>query len=210
VLSRAVEPGQTVAATFQAPVLFTIAEDLAQMELEVAIDEADVGQVAAGQLATFSVDAWPGRTYDGEIVRVGLGAQELDGVVSYPALISVHNDDLSLRPGMTATADIVTVTRDAALLVPNAALRFDPTATSIRRTGSNQTLMGRIMARPSSSTGPATARVSEGRHVWVLRDDVPTQVEVTPRVSDGQFTEIEPGPLAAGTPVIVELASGSR
>lgn len=209
VLSRAVEPGQTVAATFQAPVLFTIAEDLAQMELEVAIDEADVGQVAIGQLASFSVDAWPGRTYDGAIMRVELGAQQVDGVVSYPAIISVHNSDLSLRPGMTATADIVTLTHESVLLVPNAALRFDPEATA-STTGGSTNFVSRLFARPSSSAGRTALQISEGRHVWVLRDGVATQVPVTPVASNGQFTEIEPGEITAGTPLIVESLRNTR
>ncbi len=208
VLSRNVEPGQTVAATFQAPVLFTIAEDLAQMELEVAIDEADVGQVAPGQPVTFTVDAWPGRVWEGEVARVGLGAQEVDGVVSYPALIAVRNDDLRLRPGMTATAEIVTLTRDEALLVPNAALRFDPTATVVPRASSGG-LVGRIFARPSQADRP-TVRIAEGRHVWVLRDGEPVQVEVTPGASNGRVTEVEAGTITPGTPLIVESAQASR
>ena len=128
VLTRKVEPGQTVAAALQAPVLFTLAEDLAKMKLQVDVDEADVGQVRVGQTATFTVDAWPGRKYTGVITRVGYGSQTKDNVVSYPTVLAVSNDDLSLRPGMTGTADIVTVTRENVLLVPNAALRFTPRA----------------------------------------------------------------------------------
>jgi len=126
VLAREVEPGQTVAASFQAPVLFTLAEDLAKMELHVDVDEADVGRVAVGQDATFTVDAWPGRRYEAVINRVGYGAQQKEGVVSYLAVLAVRNEDLSLRPGMTGTAEIVTLRRENALLVPNAALRFTP------------------------------------------------------------------------------------
>ncbi len=112
VLSRQVDPGQTVAASFQAPVLFKLAEDLTKMELQVDVDEADVGQVKAGQKATFSVDAWPGREYSAVITRVGYGSQEAEGVISYLTILEVANDDLSLRPGMTGTAEITTLTRE--------------------------------------------------------------------------------------------------
>ena len=106
VLVRNVEPGQTVAATFQAPVLFTLAEDLTKMELHVDVDEADVGQVEAGQAATFTVDAYPERTFPARITQVRYGAQEVEGVITYETVLDVDNSDLSLRPGMTATADI--------------------------------------------------------------------------------------------------------
>jgi HlyD family secretion protein len=134
VLNRQVDPGQTVAASLQAPVLFAIAEDLAAMQLEVRVDEADVGQVREGQRATFTVDAYPGRTFPAEIVRVDVGANtgsaaasgSTGNVVAYTAILSVQNPELLLRPGMTATAEIVTTERRDVLLVPNAALRFSP------------------------------------------------------------------------------------
>ncbi len=122
------EPGQTVAASLQAPVLFTLAENLSQMELQVDVDEADVGQVREGQSATFTVDAYPARKYPARITRVRFGSQTKEGVVSYQTVLAVNNDDLSLRPGMTATAEITTAQRDNVLLVPNAALRFTPPA----------------------------------------------------------------------------------
>ena len=125
-LKRKIEPGQTVAAAFETPVLFTIAEDLAQMELHVKVDEADIGQVQEGQSATFTVDAYPTRKFPAQIRRVGFGSQTTDGVVSYKTILTVNNDDLSLRPGMTATAEITTATREGVLLVPNEALRFTP------------------------------------------------------------------------------------
>jgi HlyD family secretion protein len=109
VLARKIQVGQTVAASFQAPVLFTLAEDLAKMELQVNVDEADVGQVEVGQKAVFSVDAWPGRAYTAVITRVGYGSQVSDGVVSYLTILEVDNADLSLRPGMTGNAEITTL-----------------------------------------------------------------------------------------------------
>ena len=126
VLVRSVEPGQTVAASLQAPVLFTLAEDLAKMELHVNVDEADVGQVKAGQQATFTVDAYPDRTYPAHISQVRYGSQASAGVVTYLTVLNVDNSDLSLRPGMTATADIVVQQVSNAVLVPNAALRYAP------------------------------------------------------------------------------------
>ena len=126
VLSRAVEPGQTVAASLQAPVLFTLARDLTKMKLEVAVDEADVGKVREGNPATFTVDAYPGRTFASRVESLHNVATTAENVVTYTAELSVANGDLALRPGMTATAGIVTEEKHGALLVPNAALRFTP------------------------------------------------------------------------------------
>ena len=126
VLTRSIEPGQTVAAAFQAPVLFTLAEDLTQMELHVDVDEADVGQVKEGQEATFSVDAYPNRTFSARSPRPAIGSKTVDGVVTYETVLKVDNTDLCLRPGMTATADITVKKVQDAVLVPGAALRFTP------------------------------------------------------------------------------------
>ncbi len=140
VLKRTVDPGQTVQAAFNTPSLFIIAEDLTQMKLEVAVDEADVGQVRAGLPVSFTVDAWPARTFPAQVTRVNLGAKNLSGssssavassstVVSYIANLALSNTDLTLRPGMTATATIRTAGEKHVLLVPNAALRFTPPET---------------------------------------------------------------------------------
>ncbi|PKN23814.1 MAG: efflux RND transporter periplasmic adaptor subunit [Deltaproteobacteria bacterium HGW-Deltaproteobacteria-22] len=211
VLSRSVEPGQTVAASFQAPVLFTLAEDLRKMELQVDIDEADVGQVKAGQRVTFSVDAWPGREYPGTITRVALGSQTKDGVVSYPTVIDVKNEDLSLRPGMTGTAEIVTMAREDVLLVPNAALRFTPTPGAGLAKRSGGCLMGslmpgppRMMKKPPSPPGGNTPKV------WVLRDGRPEPVEVKTGATDGQSTEITGGTLQPGDEVITDTTAAVK
>lgn len=126
VLSRSVEPGQTVAASFQAPVLFTLARDLTQMRLVVAVDEADVGKVREGNPATFTVDAYPGRTFPSRVDSLRNVAKTDQNVVTYEAVLAVDNDDLALRPGMTATANVVTEEKRGVLMVPNAALRFTP------------------------------------------------------------------------------------
>jgi len=210
VLARKVEPGQTVAATFQAPVLFTLAEDLAQMELRVDVDEADVGRVEVAQQAEFGVDAWPARRYAAVITRVGYGAQVKDGVVSYPAVLRVDNADLSLRPGMTATAEITTLTREGVLLVPNAALRFiPPTAPGVQKQRGGS-LLDALMPRPPrpAPRPPEPAREAE-RRVWVLRDGEPVPVPVQTGASDGRMTEIVGGELRAGMEIITE-ALGTR
>ena len=207
VLTRKVDPGQTVAASFQAPVLFTIAEDLRQMDLQVDVDEADVGQVRDGQQATFTVDAYPGRRYPASVKRVDFGSQVKDNVVTYPTLLQVDNDDLSLRPGMTATAEITTLTREDALLVPNAALRFTPPANTAPEKSAG--LVSRLIPHaPRSAPRRATVKVTGAQQqVYVLRDGVPVPIAVTVGASDGRSTEITNGDLAPGTPVVVEATT---
>jgi HlyD family secretion protein len=211
VLARKVEPGQTVAASFQAPVLFTLAEDLSKMELQVDVDEADVGQVKVGQKAVFTVDAWPGREYDAVITRVGYGSQVKDGVVSYLTVLQVGNDDLSLRPGMTGTAEITTLARDKTLLVPNAALRFTPAATAGAKEKPARGVASFLMPRLPRQT-PKTKEPAKGglQHVWVLRDGQPVAIEVKTGATNGRVTEITGGALTAGMQVITETESGPR
>jgi HlyD family secretion protein len=126
VLLRQVEPGQTVAASFQTPVLFQIAEDLAQMQIDLSIDEADVGQIKEGLPVSFTVDAFPDRQFRGEVRQVRLAATASSSVISYPVVVQVQNADLSLLPGMTASAEIVVSQREGVLRIANAALRFTP------------------------------------------------------------------------------------
>jgi HlyD family secretion protein len=208
VLARKVEPGQTVAASFQAPVLFTLAEDLSKMELQVDVDEADVGQVKVGQHATFSVDAWPDRQYTAVITRVAYGSQVKDGVVSYLTVLAVNNDDLSLRPGMTGTAEITTLTRENALLVPNAALRFTPATTGTTQKKSGGSVIGMLMPRRPRTTPKAREAGQSGTsRVWVLRDGQATPVEVTTGATNGRVTEITGGALKAGMEIITETTT---
>lgn len=209
VLSRQVEPGQTVAASFQAPVLFTLAEDLSKMELQVDVDEADVGQVETGQKATFTVDAWPGRRYEAVITRVGYGSQEKDGVISYLTVLEVDNDDLSLRPGMTGTAEITTITRENALLVPNAALRYTPPAeTDAAKTTTGRGLVGFLIPRPPPQVRKVRQVTADGTpRVWTLRDGQPVAIEIRTGATNGRVTEVLGGPLEVGTQVITESVS---
>jgi HlyD family secretion protein len=214
VLARKIEPGQTVAASLQAPVLFTLAEDLSQMELQVAVDEADVGQVEEGQSATFSVDAYPTRRYPARISRVGFGSQTTDGVVSYKTILTVNNDDVSLRPGMTATAEITTATREHVLLAPNGALRFTPTADDETSPRSGGGIVGRLLPRPpvaaQAKKPAASVAKSNVQRVWILRDGEPVAVDVTVGVTDGRFTEIVGGGVEPGMQVITDVPISSK
>ncbi|ABA88072.1 efflux pump, RND family, membrane fusion protein [Syntrophotalea carbinolica DSM 2380] len=209
VLERAVDPGQAVAASLQAVTLFTLAEDLSKMELEVDVDEADVGQVKAGLGASFSVDAWPDRNFEAVITRVGFNASDDDGVISYPAVLKVANDDLSLRPGMTATAVVTTLTHENALLVSNAALRFTPSEdTSAEKSGGS--LVSSLIPHPPARThkAQASAVAEDGSQcVWVLRDGQAAPVQVKTGASNGRVTEILDGELQVGMDVITETVS---
>jgi HlyD family secretion protein len=208
VLTREVDPGQTVAASFQAPVLFTLAEDLSKMELQVDVDEAEVARVKAGQKASFSVDAWPGRLFDAVVTRVGYGSQEKDGVVSYLTVLAVDNDDLSLRPGMTGTADITTLVREHVLLVPNAALRFTPPTPKTARPRSGGSILSMLMPRRPRQVPQAHPPNRGGPRVWMLQEGQPKPVEVKTGATDGRMTEILDGSLKAGIQIITETLSG--
>lgn len=219
VLARQVDPGQTVAASFNTPTLFVIAEDLSQMKLEVSIDEADVGTVRDGQRATFTVDAFPGRTFPARITRVEIGsnlsaqaasassttstAASSGQVVSYAADLSVDNARLDLRPGMTATADIVTSDKRDVLLVPNAALRFSPQDQASG--GSSGGIAGQLSFRPRRGGGNQRAvTLTRGAVQTVYIKDAdgkPKAVQVTTGDSDGSLTEVLTG-LKAGDEVI--------
>lgn len=206
VLERNVDPGQTVAASLQAPVLFTIAEDLREMELRVDIDEADVGTTRVGQRASFTVDAYPGRSFPARIRDIRFAPETVQGVVTYKGILTIDNTDMSLRPGMTATAEIVVEEVAAALLVPNAALRFSPPATE--DAASSGGFLSRILPRPPGFRPPSRAE-DDGpeRTVWVLRDSVPAPVAVRVGSSDGRFTQVLDGELDAGDPVIVDTVT---
>lgn len=201
VLIRKVEPGQTVAASLQAPVLFTIAEDLSKMELRVDVDEADVSQVHPGQTAGFSVDAWPGRAFPATIERVGFGSQTKDGVVSYKAILQVSNQDLSLRPGMTATAEIQTAKHDNVILIPNAALRFTPPV----QNASNGGLLSKILPSGPRRQPKKVKNNGSEQQVWVLRENKPAAVPVKVGLSNGRYTEVLGGELQPGMQVITDM-----
>ena len=208
VLNRTAEPGQIVAASLNAPVLFTLAEDLARMELRVDVDEADIGRVAVGNQAQFTVDAYPGRSFPATITTVRYAPETTEGVVTYKAVLSVDNSEGLLRPGMTATASIAVTVQDDALRVPNAALRYAPPQISEDDGGRGGSgLIGMIMPRRNS--GPVLTRgTSVGQSVWVLQNGVPTEIAVTPGDTDGKLTAITAEGLKAGDLVIVDQTTG--
>jgi HlyD family secretion protein len=212
VLARKIEPGQTVAASLQAPVLFTIAEDLAQMKLEVDVDEADVGNVREGQSASFNVDAYPSRRYPSQVARVGFGAQTKENVVSYLTVLTVENADLSLRPGMTGTAEIVTTQRENVLVVPNAALRFSPPLKPAAQAKSGGLLSAMLPRPPRQQSRPAAKAAAKGdaQRVWVLRNGQPASVSVRVGPSDGRLTEVTGGEVGEGTQVITEMLTAAK
>jgi len=206
VLTRKVEPGNTVVAAMNAPVLFTIAEDLAKMDLQVKVDEADVANVKPGQEVSFTVAAWPGRRFPASILRVGLGSTITDNVVTYKTLLRVDNRDLALRPGMTATATIVTARRSKVLLVPNAALRFVPPSAAPVEADTGGLLSKLVPRSPRTPRPGSTAPQADGlRRVWVQGPQGPQAVKVATGVSDGRHTEITGGDARTGMAVIVDF-----
>lgn len=214
VLTRNVDPGNAVAASLQAVTLFTIAEDLARLRLQVNVDEADVGSVQVGQKANFSVSAYPGRRYPATITRVAYGSTITENVVTYVTYLDVDNADLTLRPGMTATATITATERQNVLLVPNTALRFTPAqpGQKAQGQGSGGSIVGSLMPRMPRSTsqrrggngpegaGPGAAQ----KQLWVLQDGKPTPLRVTTGITDGRMTEVSGEGLQEGLQVITE------
>jgi len=184
VISRDVELGQTLVASLQTPVLFKVARDLKAMELYLDVDEADIGHVAVGQKASFSVDAYPTKLFDAELTSVRLAPKSEQGVVTYEVLARVANPELLLRPGMTATADVISAVKDGVLLVPNGALRFTPADATI---------------------DPLEKLPPDQRRIWLLEEDTPKPLIVTIGLSDGRLTEVSGVGLAAGAQVIVDI-----
>ena len=207
VLKRDIDPGQTVAASLQAPVLFTIAEDLTQMNLIVDVDEADAPQVAEGQTATFTVAAFAERNFPATVKQLRYSPQTVNNVVTYQAVLEVDNKDLALRPGMTATAEIKVEGKDNVLVVPNAALRFTPNTTSS---------FGPARGGPLSmfTSGPQRNRQRGGpeamppgsRRIWVLENGEPHPLIVGVGATDGTRTEIASGRLKPGDQVVTDAS----
>jgi HlyD family secretion protein len=215
VLSRLVEPGQTVAATMSAPVLFTLARDLTQLRLYVDIDEADVGKVKEGQIASFLVDAWNEHAFASKVLSVHNLPTAGQTVVTYQAVLSVDNNERLLRPGMTATATITTDERRGVLLVPNAALRFSPPART-SNSGSSIPFLGGMPGGPPRSGGGSGTRTKTANNkkiitaadsqglVYVLEENRPKRTVVEIAGTDGEQTEIKSG-LTAGTTVVTGI-----
>jgi HlyD family secretion protein len=202
VVSRNVDVGQTVAASLQAPTLFTIAQDLGKMQVDTSVDEADVGRIRVGQRAAFTVDSFPGQPFAGEVVQIRKAPQVQQNVVTYNVVVSAGNPELKLLPGMTANVRIVTDQKDGVLRVPNAALRFRPPGLEAERTSRP----GPGLAGQGRARGPGL----QGR-VWVVGPDgKPTPVEIRLGITDGTSTEVLSGDLREQQQVIVGLGAGAE
>jgi HlyD family secretion protein len=216
VLQRSVDVGQTVAASLQAPVLFTIAQDLSRMEVHAAIDEADVGKLHEGQEATFTVDAYPGETFRATIFQIRSQPTVTQNVVTYDAILRVGNEAGKLRPGMTASVRAVSQRHEGVLRVPNSALRFRPAADLIEK----------VAGAPGAGGPDAGARVARGpkggeggelkaagtrwAKAYQARGDKVAAVRFKPGIADDEFTEIAAGNLHEGDEVVVDASGGSQ
>lgn len=184
VISRQVEVGQTVAASLQAPTLFTIARDLTQMKIETNVDEADIGKVSEGQKVTFTVDAWPQSRFTGDVQQVRLSPQTVQNVVTYTVVLNVPNAELKLRPGMTANVSIITEQRKDVLKVPSAALRFSPPENTQAASSSSPFMM----PRPG---GGRPQREVPSSFVWTVEDGkLKDKIMVRQGISEGGFVEV--------------------
>ena len=200
VVGRTVDVGQTVAASLQAPTLFTIAQDLRNMQVDTNVDEADVGRVTVGQVTSFTVDSFPGRTFTGEVVQIRKAPLVVQNVVTYDVVVSAKNPDQRLLPGMTANVRIVIDQKEGVLQVPNAALRFRPPGVEATE-----------RERPARPSGPGGGGGRGGGapagRVWVLGPDgKPAALSLQLGIGDGTYTEVARGELKEGQLVIVGVA----
>jgi HlyD family secretion protein len=217
VISRNVDVGQTVAASLQAPTLFTIANDLTKMEVHTSVDEADVGNVSEGQQVTFTVDAFPARRFRGKVLQVRNAPTVVQNVVTYDAVVRIDNKELLLKPGMTANVQFLVNQKEDVLTIPNMAVRFKPpeeknAAEDLLRQEQSRTAP-RVGARRTSRSGSgggggATRRVRQVR-IYVLRDGQAQPVEVQLGITDGSKTEVQKGELKEDDAVIIAIASGA-
>ncbi|ABV66972.1 HlyD family secretion protein [Aliarcobacter butzleri RM4018] len=203
VLNREVEVGQTLAATMSAPKLFTIAKDLTNMDLIVSIDEADVADIKKDLPVTFTVDAYPNKVFNGKVKQVRLNPVDTNGVVTYETVVSVDNEDLLLKPGMTATAKIITKESKNKLLIPNGALRFKPKMQEQKNGGVN--LVGPNMNRPANVARDLSKK--ELAPIFILENNQPKRVMVKVLDSDGKLTSIESEELKVDDEVIISQKS---
>ena len=190
VIARRMDVGQTVAASFAAPTVFEIAQDLTRMQLDTNVDESDVGDIQPGQNATFTVDAYPGTTFRGQVTVVRKAPIITQNVVTYDVVIAVSNPDLKLFPGMTANARILTTKVDDTFKVPNAVLRLHPSAAVLKQVG--------LSASPAGK-----------QQIYVLQDGKLKAVPVTFGISDGQSTAVTSGDLQTGEQVVVRFSTGA-
>jgi HlyD family secretion protein len=215
VISRSVDVGQTVAASLQAPILFTIAEDLSKMQVNTNVSEGDVGRLEQGMSAYFTVDAYPGQRFRGKISQIRNAATTVSNVVTYDAVIDVDNADLRLRPGMTANSTVTYADKRDVLAVPNAALRFrpPPEANVAKPAASTREPRGRDMGSAAGQGGGGDHRGEgrgEGKAIWTLNGAEPAQVPVKTGLSDGAYTEILDDSVNEGDIVIVDATVAGK
>jgi HlyD family secretion protein len=230
VISRNVDVGQTVAASLAAPTLFTIAENLKKMQVDTNVAEADVGRLAPGMIAVFTVDAYPNERFQGKIRQIRNAPQTVQNVVTYDAVIDVDNSDLKLKPGMTTNVTVVVAEKDEVLKLSNAALRFKappellkgqmpagPNPAAREGAAAGQKVAGRAPVearrlaggRPGEGSAEVTVLPSSNeRMVWVLRENRPVAISVRTGISDGTVSEVMAGPLSEGDQVITAMVSG--
>jgi HlyD family secretion protein len=209
VLSTSATLGQTVSSASSGDPLFTLAADLTQMQLKLDVDESDIGRVAMGNAASFTVEAYQNQIFPAEVTSIAYASQTVDGVVTYATTLSLDNAQGQLRPGMTAAADITVQEAKGVLTVANAAFRYSPPKEQTAQRSSG--LLGMLFSRP-----PSNAPISAGttakdgtRSLWVLRSGTVTEVRVTTGATDGTLTEILDGGLVAGDQVITGTKAGS-
>jgi len=216
VISRNVDAGQTVAASLQAPTLFTIAEDLKKMQVDTNVAESDVGKLRPGMEASFFVDAYPAERFRGVVRQIRNAPQTLQNVVTYDAVIDVENPELKLKPGMTANVTFITNDLDGVMRVPNAALRFRPTEEMTAGTTGEAAGGARASGpgphnRGASAAGGRAGHASGGdgrRTVWVMRGGKPMPASIRPGVTDGSLTEVVEGELQEGDEVVTGVDGG--
>jgi HlyD family secretion protein len=207
VLKVAAKPGQTVAASLQAPVLFTLADNLSHIQIEAAVDEADIGSMNVGQRATFTVDAYRGREFSAAVKSISFSPDRTDGVVTYKTVLSAQNADLALRPGMTTTARIVVNEVKGGLTIPNEALRYVPAAQKVSPGFSITQLFMPRFPRSEKQVKPLI-EADGARKLWVLRDGSPIAVKIKTGASDGKITNVTSSELKGGDAVIISASSG--
>jgi len=211
VISRNVDVGQTVAASLQAPTLFTIAKDLTQMQVDTNISEADVGRLAVSQDANFTVDAYPEKTFRGKVSEIRNAPTTIQNVVTYDVVIQVDNKDLKLKPGMTANVTILVAHKEGVLKIPNAALRFRPE--SVKRGQYGESKKGEL-SKGQKLSGTTKSSQEEGKltgRVWILSPEgKPKPIPIVIGIANGTFSEVVSGNLQEGMEVIVEETSNKK
>ncbi|WP_328753619.1 efflux RND transporter periplasmic adaptor subunit [Geomesophilobacter sediminis] len=213
IVSRAVDVGQTVAASFQTPTLFTIAQDLTKMQIETSVDESDISRVRLGQSANFTVDAYPELQFTGTVSQIRNAPVVTQNVVTYVTVISVDNRDLKLKPGMTANVSIVTQKKDGVLKIPSAALRFKPKADKDEKGKKTEGAAVKPSAAKAAAAGKSGAPqpMKPIQHVYQLTPEgTPRAVSVETGISDSKFVEMANGELKEGDEVVVEQVTTGK